>query len=173
MPEKDSMGICFVPGDYRPFLENRLDEKHMLPGQGNFVSTEGEVLGRHKGYIYYTVGQRRGLGIHLNKALYVAEIRPEKNEVIIGSQKDLMTERILLKGYHLVDQEIALNTEIIVRIRYRKQATPATLHLLNEKYLEVKLTEPIVREAAGQTATFYLNDLVLGGGWIVDQINDE
>ncbi|GET22192.1 tRNA 2-thiouridine(34) synthase MnmA [Prolixibacter denitrificans] len=171
--KKDSMGICFVPGDYRPFLEKRLVSKQLLPGPGNFVSTTGEIIGRHKGYVYYTIGQRRGLGIHLNKALYVTAIRPEANEVVIGSQEDLMTDRILLKDYHLVDSEIALNTEIIVRIRYRKQATPATLHILNEKYLEVKLSESIVREAAGQTATFYLNDKVLGGGWIVDEMNEE
>jgi len=166
--KKDSMGICFVPNDYRPFLKKRLADQQLLPGPGNFVSTTGDVLGRHKGYVYYTIGQRRGLGIHLNKALYVTAIRPQTNEVVIGSQEDLMTNRILLKDYHLVDSETALASELIVRIRYRKQATPATLHALNEKYLEVKLSESIVREAAGQTATFYLDDIVLGGGWIVD-----
>jgi len=171
--KKDSMGICFVPGDYRPFLKKRLADQQLLPGHGNFVSTTGDVLGRHKGYVYYTIGQRRGLGIHLNKPLYVTAIRPQRNEVVIGSQEDLMTDRILLKDYHLVDSKTALNSELIVRIRYRKQATPATLHILNQNYLEVRLSESIVREAAGQTATFYLGDKVLGGGWIVDEMNEE
>lgn len=166
--KKDSMGICFVPGNYRVFLEKRLGIKQQLPGEGNFVSPNGEIMGTHKGYIFYTIGQRRGLGIHLNRALYVTEIRPKTNEVVLGAREDLLTDRILLKNYHLIDPAIISNCEIIVRIRYRKQATPGTLHIIDRDYLEVKLSEPIVGEAAGQTATFYQNDLVVGGGWIVN-----
>ena len=166
--KKDSMGICFVHGDYRPFLEKRLGNKQQLPGSGNFVSTDRELLGRHQGYIYYTIGQRRGLGIHMNRALYVTAIHPETNEVVLGRQEDLLSDRILLRDYQLVTPETIESQDVIVRIRYRKQATSGTVRIINQDYLEVRLSEPVVREAAGQTATFYQGDLVLGGGWIVD-----
>lgn len=164
--KKDSMGICFVPRNYRPFLENRLAQQNKLPEKGNFIADNGKVLGTHNGYVFYTVGQRRGLGINLNEPLYVTAIHPETNEVVLGSRDQLLTTRMLLSGCNFVDPQKVEQQELIVQIRYRKQATPGRVKILENNQAEVILLEPVVREAAGQTASFYDGDKVLGGGWI-------
>lgn len=164
--KKDSMGICFVPGDYRPFLKDRLAPKNQLPGKGNYIIPDGTIVGKHEGHVFYTIGQRRGLGIHLNRALYVTGINPATNDVILGSRDELLTDTIQLKNYNLVSPETIESERLIVRIRYRKQATWGRIILRNSHSLTVKLEEAIVREAEGQTATFYDGDRVVGGGWI-------
>jgi tRNA-specific 2-thiouridylase len=165
--KKDSMGICFVSRDYRPFLRNYLEKRDSLPGKGLFVNGKGENIGKHKGYPFYTLGQRRGLGINLNTPLYVTGIRPEENEIVLGSRDELLTDVLSLSNYNLVDPESIESEEVIVCIRYRKQATPGRVKIVDEQHLEVKLSEKIVRESSGQTATFYIGDRIAGGGWIV------
>jgi tRNA-specific 2-thiouridylase len=164
---KDSMGICFVSRNYRPFLRNLLKEGNRLPEKGNFITSDGKKIGEHEGYPFYTIGQRRGLGVNLNQPLYVTEIIPNENEIVLGSRDELLTDTLRLSGFNLVSPENIESEEVIVCIRYRKQATIGRVKIVDENRLEVKLSEKIVKESSGQTATFYKDNRVVGGGWIV------
>ena len=112
--KKDSLGVCFCPGDYRAFLWRELPAS-ALPGRGRFLDEKGDFLGWHEGYPFYTVGQRRGLGIHLNRAVYVKEIRRERNEVVLAPLASLYRTKMLLKNWNLVDEaRVTGGAEVIV-----------------------------------------------------------
>ena len=166
--KKDSIGVCFCPLDYRSFLKREVSASQ-LPGRGRFVDEKGDFLGWHEGYPFYTVGQRRGLGIHLNKAVFVKETRPETNEVVLAPLSSLYKQEMWLKEWNLVDNRRVLGAEeVIVKIRYRKQANRCRVSLTAEGLLRVCLTEPLESIAPGQAAAFYDTDgLLLGGGIIV------
>lgn len=166
--KKDSIGVCFCPLDYRSFLKREVSALQ-LPGRGRFVDEKGDFLGWHEGYPFYTVGQRRGLGIHLNKAVFVKETRPETNEVVLAPLSSLYKQEMWLKEWNLVDNRRVLGAEeVIVKIRYRKQANRCRVSLTAEGLLRVCLTEPLESIAPGQAAAFYDTDgLLLGGGIIV------
>lgn len=163
---KDSMGICFLPKDYRPFLKKELESRNLVIEKGNYYDENGQVVGSHPGYPYFTIGQRRGLGINLNRQLYVTGIDPNTNAVFLGPRNHLLINRILVTGYHFSKEANCETLEYIVRIRYRKQATPGIVKIIDRNQLIVSLAEPVHCEASGQTATFYLDDRVAGGGWI-------
>ncbi len=163
---KDSMGICFLPKDYRPFLKEELRKRNVTIPTGNYLDEEGKVIGTHPGFPYFTLGQRRGLGLTINKSLYVTALNPQTNTVGLGDREKLLVNRILLSGYHFSDPERCESKQFTVKIRYRKQATYGKVKLLDANQLLVELEEPVIGEANGQTATFYLGDLVAGGGWI-------
>jgi tRNA-specific 2-thiouridylase len=164
--KKDSLGVCFCNGDYRPFLKNHAPEFNFQ--QGNFIDEEGNVLGRHAGYPFYTVGQRRGLGIHLNRAVFVKEIIPQTNTVILSPLKDLYKTEFYLKDWNLINETDFTNDfDIIIKIRYRKQATPGRIRQLSDGRLKVELAEALESIAPGQAAAFYKGDVVLGGGIII------
>ena len=164
---KDSMGVCFSGPDYRPLLGELLAAQGISIGEGTFVDKEGNVLGKHPGYINFTIGQRRGLGIHLNRALYVVGIVPEKNQIVLGDRNDLLTDEIILNQIHLPNADEVLGKRVEVRIRYRKQSVMGTVERIGNTKLRVLLEEPEIREANGQTATFYIGNRVVGGGWII------
>jgi tRNA-specific 2-thiouridylase len=165
---KDSIGVCFCPLDYRSFLKREVPEA-LLPGKGRFVDEKGDFLGWHEGYPFYTVGQRRGLGIHLNKAVFVKETRVETNEVVLAPLSSLYKQEMRLKEWNLVDNKRVLGAEeVIVKIRYRKQANRCRVTLTVEGLLRVRLIEPLESIAPGQAAAFYDKDgLLLGGGIIL------
>lgn len=162
--KKDSLGICFIEGnDYRQFLKKR----GIKSKRGNFVDQNGNVLGEHKGIFNYTIGQRRGLGLNLNFPLFVAELRLNDNEIVLAKYDDLYRSKLQLKNYYIIDKEIVdSNVELIVKVRYRLQETPCNLHILNDTVAEVELLEPEAMIAPGQTAVFYHNDRLIGGGFI-------
>lgn len=162
--KKDSLGICFIEGnDYRNFLE----KEGVKSAPGNFVDDNGVVLGEHSGIINYTVGQRRGLGIHLNFPVWVAEIRPDANEIVLAKYEDLYRSKMILKNYYLIDNQVLNgNIELIVKVRYRLQETPCRLNILDDTRAEVELLEPEAMIAPGQTAVFYDGDRLVGGGFI-------
>lgn len=165
--KKDNLGACFCKGDYRPFLKSQLTypEKHIFPG--NYVDETGKVLGTHSGYPMFTVGQRRGLGIHLNKAVFVKKIDPDKNEITLAPLKDMYKTSFEIEDYNLVDSTLfSSDFDTIIRIRYRKQNTPGNVTILNDKKIKITLSEPLESIAPGQTAVFYRNGRVLGGGFI-------
>lgn len=166
--KKDSIGVCFCPLDYRSFLKRELPAGQ-LPGRGRFVDEKGEFLGWHEGYPFYTIGQRRGLGIDLNRAIFVKEIRVEKNEVVLAPLISLYKGEMYLKDWNLIDEKDVLNSEeIIVKIRYRKQANRCRVVLKADGNLRVSLLEPLESIASGQAAAFYDgNGLLLGGGIIL------
>lgn len=166
--KKDSIGVCFCPLDYRSFLKREVPAGQ-LPGKGKFLDENGEFLGWHEGYPFYTIGQRRGLGIQLNKAVFVKEVSVERNEVVLAPLSSLYKEEMYLKAWNLVEDSRVLGAdEVIVKIRYRKQANRCRVVLTAEGLLHVRLIEPLESIAPGQAAAFYNEGgLLLGGGIIV------
>jgi tRNA-uridine 2-sulfurtransferase len=167
--KKDSLGACFCAGDYRPFLKSLLKnpENHIYPG--DFIDEAGNPLGKHAGYPLYTVGQRRGLGIHLNRAVFVKQMLPESNKIVLAPLKNMYQTSFHVENYHLVDESLfSENFDTYTRIRYRKQNTLSKITVLNENRIKVELADPLESIAPGQTAVFYRNGNVLGGGFIAD-----
>ena len=185
--KKDSIGVCFCPMDYRNFLKEWLVRNGQLRSEnvshwsenvscwsemvrrGRFVDEKGNFIGWHEGYPFYTIGQRRGLGIHLNRPVFVKEIYPEKNEVVLSSLSALEKTEMQLKDWNLVNpQKILGYNDVIVKIRYRKQENHCTVTVTPDNLLHVQLHEPLTAIAAGQAAAFYRDGLLLGGGIIVN-----
>jgi tRNA-specific 2-thiouridylase len=166
--KKDSIGVCFCPLDYRSFLKREVPMEQ-LPGRGHFLDEKGNVLGWHEGYPFYTIGQRRGLGIHLNRAVFVKEVRMETNEVVLAPLASLYKKEMYLKDWNLISAHRVLGAEtVIVKIRYRKQANRCMVTQEENGYLRVSLLEPLESIAPGQAAAFYDADgLLLGGGIIL------
>lgn len=164
--KKDSIGVCFCPLDYHSFLRREVDAHFLNPGY--FVDEDGKILGRHEGYPFYTIGQRRGLGIHLNRAVFVKNIDPVRNEVVLAPLQSLEKREIYLKDWNIVDEfQLLDHDDIIVKVRYRKQENRCVVHKTVDGYLYVHLYEPLAAIAPGQAAIFYKNGLVFGGGIIV------
>lgn len=192
--KKDSIGVCFCPMDYRTFLKDWLvrngqtsvsnseasindsqttdSDKQTWYGRikrGRFIDEKGRFIAWHEGYPFYTIGQRRGLGIHLNRPVFVKEIDSEKNEVVLASLSALEKTEMWLKDWNLVNQERTLGrADIIVKIRYRKQENHGTITITPDHLLHVQLHEPLTAVAPGQAAAFYGDGLLLGGGIIVN-----
>ena len=166
--KKDSIGVCFCPLDYRSFLRQEVGAQK-LPGRGKFIDENGDFLGCHEGYPFYTIGQRRGLGIQLNKAVFVKEISVERNEVVLAPLSSLYKQEMWLKEWNLIETRRVLGAaEVIVKIRYRKQANRCKVSLTVEGLLHIRLIEPLEAIAPGQAAAFYNEGgLLLGGGIII------
>lgn len=161
--KKDSMDVCFIPdGDWCAWLEKR--GVH-LP-EGNFVDRQGRVLGRHKGIHQYTVGQRKGLGVAAEGRLFVHELRPQSNEVVL-SLEDVYRSEIAVRGINYCAPEYAADGpfDCEVRVRYSKQSARATVHPQGAD-AHVVFAQPVRAPAAGQAAVFYDGDIVIGGGFI-------
>lgn len=164
--KQDSLGVCFCPMDYRTFLHRELPQRSIRPGK--FVDEMGNFIARNEGYPFYTIGQRRGLGIDLNRAVFVKEIFPEENKIILSNLKALEKTEMRLKEWNITNPALLFNRDdIIVKIRYRKQANRCTVTLQPDNTLYVQLHEPLTAVAAGQAAAFYRDDVVLGGGIIL------
>lgn len=164
--KRDSLGVCFCPMDYRTFLRREVPEENIRPGK--FFDEMGDFIARNEGYPFYTIGQRRGLGIDLNRAVFVKEIIPKENKVILSDLKALEKTEMRLKEWNITNPDLLLGREdVIVKIRYRKQANRCTVTLLPDQTLHVELHEPLAAIAPGQAAAFYRNDVVLGGGIIL------
>ena len=163
--KKDSIGVCFCPMDYRSFLREEVPAEAIQ--KGKFYDEKGNFIAWHEGYPFYTIGQRRGLGIDLNRAVFVKEIIPSENKVVLGDLKSLEKTEMQLKDWNIINPSVLLGQEdVIVKIRYRKQANRCTVTLLPDNTLHVQLHEPLTAIAAGQAAAFYRGDVVLGGGII-------
>lgn len=161
----DSQDICFVPdGDYAGFIR-RSTGKEYCPGE--FVDKDGTVLGKHKGIIHYTKGQRRGLGISAPEPLYVCEICPKENRVLLGKNEDLFTRE--LEGGHMnwIYWDVPPETfRAKARVRYRHKEQWATVHVLSKDRVRVEFDEPQRAITRGQSVVLYDGDYVLGGGII-------
>ena len=160
----DSEDICFIPdGNYKQFLENKSDIK---PKTGNIVLSNGKILGKHKGLYNYTIGQRKGLGISYKTPLFVLGFNPTKNEVIVGEESELYKKEILVKDINLLlIDEIKESIRVDVKTRYSAKVAPATI-IRQEKDIKVIFDEPQRAITPGQSAVFYIDDIVLGGGKI-------
>ncbi len=165
--KRDSLGVCFCPMDYRTFLRDNVAPEAIQ--RGKFYDTEGNFIAYHEGYPFYTIGQRRGLGIDLNQAVYVKEIIPVENRVVLGDIESLALTEFRLKDWNITNPALLLDRDdVIVKIRYRKQANRCTVTLLTDNTLQVSLHEPLTAVAPGQAAAFYRDNTVLGGGIIME-----
>ncbi len=162
----DSQEICFVPDqDYAGFIERTTG----VPSrEGNFVQKDGTILGRHKGIIHYTIGQRRGLGLPMGRRVVVTEIRPETNEVVIGEQEDVWTDQLLADKMNWMSvPKLKGEREALAKIRYNHAGTPCTLWKISQDQVRVQFHEPVRAVTPGQAVVFYEDDCVLGGGTIL------
>ncbi len=160
----DSQDICFIPdGDYKNFLEKNSDLKSK---EGNIIF-HGEVIGKHTGLYKYTIGQRKGLGISHETPLYVIGFNIEKNELIIGEEKDLYIKSFKVKDYNLLlIDSITEPIKVNVKTRYKSLEHPAIISM-DGNLINVEFEELQKGVTSGQSAVFYIDDIVLGGGIIV------
>jgi len=165
--KSESYEICFVPdNDYRGFLRRRVTGLEEKVAGGNFVDRQGRVLGQHKGYPFYTVGQRKGLEIALGKPVFVTRIDPESNTVTLGDETDLDETNMLVSRINMVKYDtVAPGTEAVTKIRYKDMGTPSNLYPENTE-IQVRFHVPARGVAPGQSAVFYEGDDVIGGGII-------
>ncbi len=168
--KKDSQEVCFIPdNDYVKFLQNHGNSNEKI---GNIVLKNGQILGKHKGLIHYTIGQRKGLGIAYKEPLYVVKLDSIKNEVIVGTEKELYKYTLYAKELNFLIEKIDLSKpiEVMAKIRYRSAPANAVLEVINnkenEKIAKLKFKEPQRAITPGQSVVFYIEDVVLGGGKI-------
>jgi tRNA-specific 2-thiouridylase len=165
--KSESYEICFVPdNDYRGFLKRRVEGLEDRVDGGNFVSREGKILGKHKGYPFYTIGQRKGLEIAVGEPLYVVSIHPETNTVVLGKEEDLNRKGMLVRGLNMGKySKLTEPLEAVTKIRYKNAGTTSTLYQEGNR-MKVIFDADVKGIAPGQSAVFYEGDDVLGGGWI-------
>jgi tRNA-specific 2-thiouridylase len=163
----ESYEICFVPdNDYRGFLKRRIDGLEAQVAGGWFVNKEGKKLGQHKGYPFYTIGQRKGLEIALGKPAYVTHIDPDTNTVVLGDEEDLNRSEMLVNRINWIKYDsVEDGSEAITKIRYKDKGSNSQLYN-DEGKIKVKFFEEVKGIAPGQSAVFYEGNDVIGGGII-------
>ncbi len=163
----DSQDICFVPdGDYAAFIRKRTGKTYP---EGNFVDTSGRILGRHKGIIHYTVGQRRGLGVSGGRPLYVKEINPADNTVVLGEDRELYSARAVASDFNWISMEMPTEPiRVCARARYHHPEQPATAEVLPDGRVQVTFDSPQRALTKGQAVVLYDGDVVVGGGTIAE-----
>ena len=162
----DSQDICFVPdGDYASFIEEATGKKSV---PGNFVTSDGKVLGQHKGIIHYTIGQRKGLGIALGYPVFVLEIRPDTNEVVLGSNEESSSCYVRANRLSFMSvPKLAGEKRVWAKIRYNHRGAWCTVRMKGEDELLCEFEEPQRAITPGQAVVLYDNEYVLGGGIII------
>lgn len=165
--KSESYEICFVPdNDYRGFLKRKVDGLEQKVEGGDFVTSDGKILGKHRGYPFYTVGQRKGLEIAIGEPLFVLEIQPETNTVVLGKEIELQRKGMWVRNVNMSKFEKLNNPiESITKIRYKD---PGSLSLIEQKEDKMKVIfySDVKAIAPGQSAVFYDGNDVIGGGWI-------
>jgi tRNA-specific 2-thiouridylase len=161
----DSQDICFVPdGRYADFIEHFTKRKYP---HGNFVDIKGNIIGTHEGLFRYTIGQRKGLGKAFGKPMYVVELKPETNEVVLGEEGDLLNSQITINDINLISTEsIPEEIHAQVKIRYSQDAAGATMLQTGADEIKIKFDKPARAATPGQAAVIYDGDVVIGGGTI-------
>lgn len=167
--KKESYEICFVPdNDYRSFLKRRIPGLEAKVDGGDFVDSTGKVLGKHKGYPFYTVGQRKGLEIALGEPQFVLEINVAENKVVLGTKEELKKSYMKVRNANLIKYaEFPAGEEILTKIRYKDKGAMSTVKVNEKGELEVEFYQDVMGVAPGQSAVFYENDDLIGGGFIV------
>ena len=164
----DSQDICFIPdGQLREFLTARTPSGRRPPGTGVIRSAGGEVLGEHPGVEFFTVGQRRGLGLARGEPLYVAEIDADSNELVVGTDQETYRRVIEAGDINFIPFErLEGPMRVTARIRYRHREAPAVIRPSGDGRVEVEFDSPQRAPAPGQAVVFYEGETVVGGGWI-------
>ena len=162
----DSEDICFIPdGDYKKFLENN---STLRPTPGNIVDKYGKILGKHKGLYNYTIGQRRGLGISYKAPLFVTGFNKDKNEVVVGEEEDIYKKEMYVNNINLLlVDKLDKKQRVSVKTRYSSKEEMATIEMVGEDKIKVTFDNPVARITPGQSAVFYIDDIVFGGGKII------
>ena len=166
--KSESYEICFVPdNDYRAFLRNKVEDLDERIGPGNFMLNNGTVVGKHKGYPYYTIGQRKGLGVAFGHPMYVTRILPQSNTIMLGTEDELERTNALVRNINLVKYEnIANPLEAITKIRYKDAGAMSTIVQEGDR-IKVDFHHAVAGIAPGQSAVFYEGDDLLGGGFLI------
>ena len=179
----DSQEICFVPdNNYAGFISGYLTEKEKTVAEaegirkdgyhglhpGNYVNTAGEVIGRHQGLIHYTVGQRKGLGIAMGQPVFVLELRPETNEVVIGNADEVFSDHLTTNRLNFMAiEDLDGELEVEAKIRYSHKGAPCTIKRTGADEIVCSFHEPQRAITPGQAVVFYQGDIVIGGGTII------
>ncbi|MCK4662477.1 MAG: tRNA 2-thiouridine(34) synthase MnmA [Bacteroidales bacterium] len=163
----ESQEICFIPdNDYRKFLRDNVKDIDRIITEGNFVDKNGKILGKHKGYPFYTIGQRKGLNIAVGQPLYVIKIIPETNTIYLGTRNELNKKSMLVKEFNLIKyNNLPKNFEVNTKIRYRNEGTLSKINIYDDKIV-VDFYKDVSAITPGQSAVFYENDDIVGGGII-------
>lgn len=161
----DSQGLCFAQSGFIDFIKN---SSGIRMERGEFVSVKGEVLGYHDGYQFFTVGQRRGLGVNFNTPVFVVSVVPSENRVVLGSFEELMTDTVFLREYviHGRYRDFSSDDVFTARPRFSSKGHPASISVEND-LLKVSYVRPNAEIAPGQHMVLYDGDIVAGGGIIV------
>jgi len=162
----DSEDICFIPdGNYKAFLEKNSDIK---PNPGNIVLRDGTIVGKHNGLYNYTIGQRKGLGIAYRVPLFAIDFNVKKNELIVGEENEIYKTEMLVKDVNLLlVDELKEPTKVNVKTRYSSKEEEAIIEMVEDNLIKVTFMNPVARITPGQSAVFYIDDIVFGGGKIV------
>lgn len=168
----DSQDICFIPdGDYVAFLEGQHGGSYP---PGNFVNKHGKVLGRHKGLVGYTVGQRKGLGIAHSEPLYVSMLDPFRNEIVLVEKRDLLSSGLIADKFNLIAYDnLPKDTLVYASCRYQEKPQAARAEILDDGRLKLSFLETRKAVAPGQSVVLYDGDLVVGGGRIRESLSPE
>ena len=163
----ESQDICFIPdGEYRRFLQEYAPEEMARIEAGDILSPEGKVIGRHQGLPYYTVGQRRGLGVALGQPVYVVELDAEKNQLKLAYEEGLRRSVLVARDTNWLIEEPSWPLHCLAAIRYHDRGAPACVESLADGSLRVRFEQPRRAIAPGQSVVFYQGERLLGGGLI-------
>ncbi len=162
----DSQEICFIPDhDYASFIDREAGER--VPKAGNFVTRDGEVLGQHLGITHYTVGQRKGLNLAMGRPVFVTQIRPDTDEVVIGESEDVFGDMLYCSHISYMGMaELTEPREALAKIRYAHAGEKCVIEKAGEDRIYCKFKKPVRAITPGQAVVFYQDDYVLGGGII-------
>ena len=169
--KRESQEICFIPNDdYRTFLRANVPDYNERVCAGEYVDAQGKVLGRHDGFVNYTIGQRKGLGIALGHLAFVTHIDAATNRVTLGTYDDLYATELKFKPFSSLRYDVMSSSPLLAKVRYRSQAVEvANLQspISNNEIGEVNFTSPVWGVTPGQSVVLYQDELVVGGGVII------
>lgn len=168
--KSESYEICFVPdNDYRAFLKHKLPHLEQEVQGGNFVDSKGMVLGQHQGYPFYTIGQRKGLGLAFGEPMYVTKILPESNTVVLGRAEELERKEALVKNVNLIKYAAIKEplADVVTKIRYKDKGAMSTIVQEGNDKMKVSFEHNVSAIAPGQSAVFYEGNDLVGGGFLM------
>ena len=164
----ESFEICFVPdNDYRGFLKRRVEGLEEKVAGGDFVDVNGKVIGKHKGYPFYTIGQRKGLEVAFGDPRYVVKINAEANIVVLGTKEDLNKKEVFVRNPNIIKYDkLPDNMEALSKIRYKDRGKNSEISTLDDGRIKIDFYEEVQGVAPGQSAVFYEGSDLIGGGFI-------
>lgn len=174
--KRDSQEICFIPDhDHAAFIQRYTQKSALQDGDrafrtGHFVTREGKILGEHQGIIHYTIGQRKGLNLAMGHPVFVTDIRPATNEVVIGESEELFTTKLYCRNLNFMAEEALREPrELLGKIRYAHKGDRCRIRLVDTDLLECEFSVPVRAVTPGQSAVFYENGHIFAGGIIIKE----